>query len=119
MALSWILWNGLCAAVGSLIGGAHIITILVSFLAAPLTSLCPFIGVGIVAGIVQALIVRPKVVDMENLSDDVSRLKGFYKNRILRVLLIFLLSSIGSSAGTFISGADIISNIIEIFQKGA
>ena len=119
MALSWILWNGLCAAVGSLIGGAHIITILVSFLAAPLTSLCPFIGVGIVAGIVQALIVRPKVVDMENLSDDVSRLKGFYKNRILRVLLIFLLSSIGSSAGTFISGADIISKIIEIFQKGA
>ncbi len=117
MALSWVLWNGICAAIGSLIGGGHIITILVSFVAAPITSLCPFIGVGIVAGIVQALIVRPKVADMENLSEDVSKLKTFYKNRILRVLLIFLLSSIGSSAGTFISGADIIAKFIEIIQK--
>ena len=60
------------------------------------------------AGLVQALIKKPKVSDMETLQDDSASLKGFYKNRILRALLVFILSSLGSTLGTFIGGADII-----------
>ena len=48
---------------------------------------------------------------MENLTDDAGSFKGFYKNRILRVLLVFILSSIGSVAGTFVAGADIITKL--------
>ena len=48
---------------------------------------------------------------METIQDDVSSVKGFYRNRILRILLIFILSSIGSSLGTFIGGADIIKSL--------
>ena len=81
---------------------------LVAFLAAPITSLCPFIGVGFLTAIVQAVVCKPKVSDMENLQDDVTSLRGFYRNRILRALLVFILSSIGSTIGTFIGGADII-----------
>ena len=117
MALSWILWNGALSAIGSIIAAAHPLTILISFIAAPITSLCPLVGVGIVTGIIQALIRRPKVQDLENLSDDAGSLKGFYKNRILKVLLVFFLSSIGSSIGTFAGGADIIAKLSALFVR--
>lgn len=110
MLKSWILWNGCCAAILTLIAAGHPVTVFVAFLSAPITSLCPFIGCGFVTAIVQALICKPKVKDMETLQDDVT-LKGFYKNRILRILLIFILSSLGSSVATFISGADIIGSL--------
>lgn len=117
MTISWILWNGALAAIGALAAAAHPLAILVSFIGAPVTSLCPFIGVGIVSGIVQAFICKPKVKDLENLADDAGSVKGFYRNKILRVLLVFLLSSIGSSIGTFVAGADIIASLAAIFKK--
>ena len=110
MIKSWILWNGACAAGLTLLAAGHPITILVAFVSAPITSLCPFIGCGFVTAIVQAFVCKPKVKDMETLQDDVTFI-GFYKNRILRILLIFILSSLGSSVATFISGADIIGSL--------
>ena len=116
MALSWVIWNGGLAAIGSMLALAHPITILVSFVSAPITSLCPLIGVGIVAGIVQAAVKKPKVKDMENLSEDASSFKGFYRNRILKVLLVFFLSSVGSTVATFVAGIDIVAKLGEIFS---
>ena len=110
---TWFLWNGIPAAIGCLVALAHPITIIVAFVTAPFTSLCPFIGVGFVTGIVQAIVQKPKVQDIETLQDDIS-LKGIYKNRILRVLLVFILSSLGSTVGTFIGGADIIGQLADI-----
>ena len=110
---SWILWNGIMAAVFTLIGSGHPLTILTAFVSAPLCSLCPFVGTGFVVAIVQALICKPKVSDMETLQDDVT-FKGVYKNRILRVLLLLILSTIGSSIATFVSGADIIQNMFSL-----
>lgn len=113
---SWIIWNGILAGIGSIIAGGHIVTVLVSILGAPLTSLCPFIGIGFVAGAVQALIKKPTVKDIENLQNDSSSVKGFYRNRILRVLLVFFLSSIGSSIGTFVGGASFVAIFSRIFN---
>ena len=110
---TWFLWNAIPAAVLTAIAFGHPLAILVGFVAAPFTSLCPFIGVGFCTAIVQALVCKPKVSDMETLQDDVN-LKGFYKNRILRTLLVFILSSIGSTLGTFIGGADIIGILSNI-----
>lgn len=117
MLSSWVLWNGILAAVGSAIAAAHPLTILTSFVGAPLTSLCPLIGIGIVAGIVQALVCKPKVADMESISDDALSARGFYRNRILRTLLVFLLSSLGSSVGTFVAGASFVKTLAELWQK--
>lgn len=114
LVLSWVLWNGALSAIGSIIAAAHPLTILVSFIGAPITSLCPFVGVGFLTGITQAFICKPKVKDIEDLSTDAGSLKGFYKNRVLKVLLVFILSSLGSSVGTFVSGADIISKLSSI-----
>ena len=114
LVLSWVLWNGALSAIGSIIAAAHPLTILVSFIGAPITSLCPFVGVGFLTGITQAFICKPKVKDIEDLSTDAGSLKGFYKNRVLKVLMVFILSSLGSSIGTFVSGADIISKLSSI-----
>lgn len=114
---TWFLWNAIPSAALSVAALAHPVTILVAFFAAPFTSLCPFIGVGFCTAIVQALVCKPKVSDMETLQDDVSSVKTFYKNKILRILLVFILSSLGSSLGTFIGGSNVIAKIIGIFAK--
>ena len=111
MALDWVLWNGALAAIGALAAGAHPLVIVAAFVGAPITSLCPLVGVGMLTGILQAVFCKPKVADMETLQDDVSSVRGFYKNRILRVLLVFLLSSLGSSIGTFVAGASFVGKI--------
>ena len=103
MLQRWILWNGSLAALGSIIALGHPVTILVSFLGAPLTSLTPVIGVGFFSGLAQAVLRKPRVGDAQNIIDDVGSLKGIYRNRISRTLLVFFLSSLGSSIGTFVS----------------
>lgn len=117
MVGSWILWNGCLSALGALIALANPITILVAFIGAPLTSLCPLVGVGLFTGIVQALICKPKVSDIESLQEDVSSLKGWYKNRVLKVLLVFFLSSLGSTIGTFVATGKIASLLTKIGVK--
>lgn len=116
MSISWVLWNGGLAALGAIFALANPLTILASFLAAPLTSLCPLIGVGIVSGIVQALVHPPKVKDLSKITEDTLNIKGFYKNRVLKVLVVFILTSIGSSIGTFIGGANVIAKLASIFR---
>ncbi len=117
MLSAWVLWNGILAAIGAILAGGHPLSILVAFVGAPITSLCPLVGVGMVTGIVQAMVKKPKVADMETLQNDAGSVKGFYRNRILRVLLVFVLSSVGSSIGTFVAGAGFVATITN-FVKG-
>lgn len=103
MLLRWALLNGSLAALGSTIAFAHPATILVSFFGAPIATINPFVGVGLFAGVAEATLRRPRVADVENLSDDITNLRGFYGNRITRALLVFFLSSMGGMIGNFIS----------------
>ncbi|MDX8393284.1 MAG: TraB/GumN family protein [Mariprofundales bacterium] len=100
----WVLINGSLSALGALLAAAHPITIITAFLAAPLTSLNPTIGAGMVTGAVEAWIRKPNVGDFSTLRHDASSLKGWWNNRVTRVLLVFLFSTIGSAAGTYIAG---------------
>lgn len=113
----WIFYNGVFAGIGGIIAAAHPITILAAVVSAPITSLCPVIGVGMVTGILQASINKPKVEDMENIQKDASSIKGFYKNRILRVLLVFLMTTIGSTIGTILAGTSFVVTIKKLFGK--
>ena len=112
---SWVFWNAALAGLGALLAGGHPLTVLMAAVGAPFTSLCPLVGVGMFAGIVQAFVCKPKVADMETVMDDMS-VKGFYKNRLLRVLLVFFLSSLGSSVGTFVGGSTIVVSIVAFFK---
>lgn len=86
----------------------HPLTILTAFVAAPITALNPLLASGWFAGLVQAFVRKPTVGDFENLSNDISSVKGFWNNKVTRILLIIILSNIGSSIGTFIGGADVL-----------
>lgn len=103
MLIRWLLWNGSLAALGTLLALGHPLAILVGFFGAPIATLNPVLGVGLFTGLTQASVRKPKVEDMENLQDDMSSLKKIYKNRILRVLLVFILSSVGGVIGNFIA----------------
>jgi len=99
----WILANGLLAGLGALIAFAHPFTILSSVLAAPLTSLNPMIAAGWVSGLVEAFSRKPKVKDIENLPEDILSIRGFWKNKVTRILLVVVFTNLGSALGTFIA----------------
>ncbi|KAF0819953.1 Pheromone shutdown protein [Bacillus sp. ZZV12-4809] len=111
--ISWIIWNGSLSALGAAIAMGHPLTILTAFVAAPITSLNPLLAAGWFAGLTQAYIRRPSVRDFETLSEDVFSVKGFWRNKVSRILLIVVLANLGSSLGTFIGGADVIRVFFE------
>ncbi|CAM3167134.1 TraB/GumN family protein [Filibacter tadaridae] len=111
--ISWFLWTGSLGAIGTIFALGHPLAVLTSFVAAPFTALHPLLAVGWFSGIVQAYFRRPHVSDFEKLSEDVFSIKGFWNNKVTRVLLVVVLANLGASIGTFIGGAD----VIRIFFK--
>ncbi len=103
LALKWLVANGGLAALGSILALAHPLTILVAFVGAPIATLNPFLGIGMFTGVAEAFLRKPRVQDFEHLQDDVSSLKGFYRNRVTRIILVFFLSSIGGMIGNFLA----------------
>ncbi|VEF46198.1 TraB family protein [Bacillus freudenreichii] len=112
-AISWILWNGSLSAIGTAIAFGHPLAIVTAFIAAPITSLNPLLAAGWFAGAAQAYMRRPNVRDFEKLSEDVFSLKGFWHNKVTRILLVVVLANLGSSIGTFVGGADVIRLFFE------
>lgn len=107
----WILINGGLSALGAAIAGAHPVTVLSAFLAAPVTSLNPTIGAGMVTAAVEITVRKPRIGDFASLRDDTAALKGWWRNRVARTLLVFALSTLGSAAGTYLAGASIIARL--------
>jgi pheromone shutdown-related protein TraB len=108
----WVIINGALSSLGAALAGAHILTVLGAFVAAPITSLNPTVGAGMVVAAIETGLRRPRVTDFDNLRSDVTRLKGWWHNRVARILLVFLLSTIGSAAGTYIAGFRIIEQLL-------
>ncbi|MCT4565714.1 MAG: TraB/GumN family protein [Maledivibacter sp.] len=106
--LSWVLWNGSLSALGATIAVAHPLSILTAFVAAPISSLNPLIAAGWFAGLVEVLVRKPSVKEFESLSDDILNIKGFWKNKVTRTLLVVVLANLGSVLGTMVSGTDIV-----------
>jgi len=109
--LYWILANGIPSGFGAIIALAHPITILVSFLAAPFTSLTPVIGAGYVAAFVQVYFQPPVVKEFQTVASDVSKFAKWWSNKLLKVLLVFILTSLGSLIGTYVGFFEIVSNV--------
>ncbi len=109
--LYWILANGIPSSLGTALALGHPLTVIAAFCAAPLTSLTPVIGAGYVTAFVQAVLRPPRVVEFQSVSDDASRLAGWWGNRLLRVMLVFVLSTLGSLIGTWLGAYEIVSNL--------
>lgn len=109
--LVWVLANGIPAAIGAMIALAHPLVIIVAFLAAPITSLVPTIGAGVVTGLLQVYLKPPRVYELEKVSEEISQPKLWWKNRVLKVFLAFLLPSLGSAIGSIIGAVDLFQAI--------
>ncbi len=103
MVAWWLLANGMLAGLGALAALAHPLTVVSSIVAAPLTSLNPMVAAGWVSGLVEAFSRKPRVIDFENLQEDIHSLRGFWKNKVTRVLLVVVFTNLGSSIGTFVA----------------
>jgi len=99
----WVLANGIMAGIGAAAALGHPFTILSSILAAPLTSLNPMIAAGWVSGLVEAVSNKPKVKDLERLPEDILTVKGFWKNKVTRILLVVVFTNLGSTIGTMVA----------------
>ncbi len=113
LVTTWVVINGGLSALGALLALAHPLTILTAFLAAPLTSLNPTISAGIVVGLVESYLRKPRVSDFESLKEDLAVMSMWWKNGVMRVLIVFLFANIGSMVGTYVAGASIITQILK------
>lgn len=104
LVLDWTLTTGGLAAVGALIALAHPLTLIGSFLAAPITTLHPLIGAGMVAVALELWLRRPRVADFSTLREDIAHLSGWWRNRVAHMFLVFMLVNLGASMGTYVGG---------------
>ncbi|MEE4216558.1 MAG: TraB/GumN family protein [Xanthomonadales bacterium] len=107
----WVVINGGLAALGALLARGHPLTVLSALVAAPLTSLNPTIAAGMVTGLVESWLRKPRVSDLENLRFDITTVKGWFRNPATRILLVFFLSNLGSAIGTWVAGLRIFSEL--------
>lgn len=115
LVAAWVVINGGLSAMGALIAGGHPLTVASAFVAAPLTSLNPTIGAGMVTGAVELSMRKPRVGDFSSLRRDVGTWRGWWRNRVAKVFLVFLLSTLGSGVGTYVAGLHILD---QLFHSG-
>jgi len=99
----WVVVNSILAGLGALIVMAHPLTILSSIVAAPITSINPTIAAGWVAGLVEVTLRKPQVKDFMDLREDIGSVRGFWRNKITRILLLVAFVNLGSTIGTFVA----------------
>lgn len=112
-ATFWLLANGIPCAIGALVAGGHPLTVLAGFISAPFTSLTPLIGAGYVTAFAQVYLAPPRVLEFQSVTSHFNDLPSWWRNRLLRVFLVFILSTLGSAVGTWVGAAEIISTLVQ------
>ena len=108
----WVLFTGGFAALGALLGGGHPLSVLTASVVGPLKPFRPLVPVGAVSAAVEMSLRRPRVADFESLRDDVINWHGWWKNRVSRTLLVFLLSNFGMIVGEYLAGIRILNRLL-------
>ena len=112
LLLQWVLATGLLGALGCLLAGGHPLSILAAFIASPLTPLHPALASGTVSAFVEATLRKPTYADFMALRDDVQTLRGWWRNRVARVLLNFFLTSLGTAVGVWTGGLRMLGRLV-------
>ncbi|ROO31162.1 TraB/GumN family protein [Salinisphaera japonica] len=111
LVIEWVVINGALSALGTAVALGHPLSIVTAFIAAPITSLNPTIGAGMVVAAAEVWLRKPRVGDFSTLKADVTSLRGWWRNRVSRTLLVFLGATLGSAAGTYIAGFRIVGQL--------
>ena len=112
LLLQWVLATGVLGAIGCAIAGGHPLSILAAFISSPLTPLHPALASGTVSAFVEATLRKPTYADFLALRDDVQTLRGWWKNRVARVLLNFFLTSLGTAIGVWTGGLRMLGKLV-------
>jgi pheromone shutdown-related protein TraB len=112
LVIAWVLITGGLCALGTLVAGGHPLTVVAGFVAAPLTTLHPAVGAGMVTAAVELSLRKPSVGDFSRLRQDVGTLRGWWHNRVARVFVVFLLSTLGAATGTYVGGFHIAGQLM-------
>lgn len=107
LVLTWVFITGGLSAFGTILAAGHPLTVVSAFLAAPMTTLNPAIGAGMITGAVELYLRKPSVGDFSRLRADVASWRGWWRNRVSRIFLVFLLSSLGAAIGTYLASFQI------------
>jgi pheromone shutdown-related protein TraB len=107
----WVLFTGGCAALGALAGGGHPLSVLAAFIVAPLKPFRPGLPTGAVSAAAELWLHRPRVADFDALRDDVVHWTGWWKNRVSRTLLVFMLTNLGTMVGEYLAGFHIVKSL--------
>lgn len=112
LLLYWVLLTGTLGAIGCAVAGGHPLSILAAFVSSPVTPLHPALASGMVSALVEARVRKPTYADFMALREDVNTLRGWWRNRVARVLLNFFLTSMGTAIGVWIGGARILHKLL-------
>jgi pheromone shutdown-related protein TraB len=111
LMLYWVLLTGGLGALGCALAGGHPLSMLAAFVASPLTPLHPALASGTVSSVVEAWVRKPTYADFMALRDDVQTVRGWWRNRVARVLLNFFLTSLGTAIGVWLGGARMLGKL--------
>lgn len=100
----WAMYTGGLAGLGCLLAGSHPLSILTAIVVAPFKPFRLSIPTGAFAALVETRLRKPAYEDFLKLRDDAQTLKGWYRNRVTRVVLTFMLTNLGSMLGLWLTG---------------
>ena len=109
MLYAWVIPNSVLAALMTTIALAKPLSVLVAFIASPITSLNPLLGAGMVVGLLEAWLRKPTVEDAERINEDVQSLGCFYRNPFTRVLLVAFMATLGSALGAWVGAGWVVT----------
>ena len=112
LMLYWVLLTGGLGALGCAVAGGHPLSIAAAFVASPLTPLHPALASGTVSALVEAWLRKPTHADFMSLRDDVTTLRGWWRNRVARILVNFFLTSLGTAIGVWLGGARLLGALV-------
>ena len=112
LVVQWVLATGALGALGCAIAGGHPLSILAAFISSPLTPLHPALASGTVSAFVEATLRKPTHADFMALRDDVQSVRGWWKNRVARILLNFFLTSLGTAIGVWTGGLRMLTKLV-------
>jgi pheromone shutdown protein TraB len=112
LLLQWAAWTGGLAGLGALLARGHLLSILAAAISAPLKPFRPGLPPGMFSALAEVHLRKPAYPDFLALRDDAQTLGGWYRNRVCRVVLVFLLTNLGSMFGVWISGAQIVRKLL-------
>ncbi len=112
LLLQWVAWTCGLTAIGALLAGANPLSLLAGAVAAPFKPFRPGLPSGMFSALAEVRLRKPAYPDFLALRDDTQTLRGWYRNKVTRVVLVFMLTNLGTIAGEWMAGARILGKLL-------